>query len=235
MKKRRVKTEKKINISGIDVLLTKKTNMKRLYVKIKPPYGDVVISAPTSMSDSEIEEFFISKLDFINRSILDIKNKHKKSIKEYVDGEIHYLWGKPYTLNVLNGKKGVKVEDSSIIVYVSDEEPESVKNALNEFYRYELKKCLKDVLNEAERLTGVCCDEVRVRNMRTNWGSCNIPKKRVWVSLNLAKYPRVCLLYILVHELTHLKERNHNKRFYQLLDEAFDKREECDFILKEIL
>ena len=55
------------------------------------------------------------------------------------------------------------------------------------------------------------------------------------MSLNLAKYDEICLLYILIHEFTHLKEKNHTKKFYELLDNSFSMRKECDEILNERL
>lgn len=54
--------------------------------------------------------------------------------------------------------------------------------------------------------------------MKTKWGSCNTEQGRIWLNLDLAKKPRECVEYILVHELTHLHERHHNERFKQLLE-----------------
>ena len=53
---------------------------------------------------------------------------------------------------------------------------------------------------------------------RTRWGSCNVTKKRVWLNLQLAKKPIRCLEYVIVHELVHLLEKNHNRRFYGFMD-----------------
>ena len=49
--------------------------------------------------------------------------------------------------------------------------------------------------------------------MRTKWGACNIKAKRIWINLELAKKPQQCLECIVVHELVHLLERNHNDKF----------------------
>jgi predicted metal-dependent hydrolase len=55
--------------------------------------------------------------------------------------------------------------------------------------------------------------------MKTKWGSCNISDKRIWLNLVLAKKPPECLEYILVHELVHLLERHHNRRFKAFMDD----------------
>ena len=64
----------------------------------------------------------------------------------------------------------------------------------------------------------VSVNEVRIRKMKTLWGSCNIEAKRIWLNLELAKKPQSCLIYVLVHEMTHLLERRHNDRFRELMD-----------------
>ncbi len=55
--------------------------------------------------------------------------------------------------------------------------------------------------------------------MRTRWGSCNIRARRIWLNLELAKFPVECLEYVVVHEMVHLIERRHNARFKSLLDQ----------------
>ena len=65
---------------------------------------------------------------------------------------------------------------------------------------------------------GVTVNEVRIRRMKTRWGSCNADAGRIWLNLELAKKSPVCLEYILVHEMVHLLERSHNDRFRLLMD-----------------
>lgn len=54
--------------------------------------------------------------------------------------------------------------------------------------------------------------------MKTKWGACNPQARRIWLNLELAKKPAQCLEYIVVHELVHLVERQHNKRFIALME-----------------
>lgn len=58
-----------------------------------------------------------------------------------------------------------------------------------------------------------------IKRMKTKWGTCNSEAKRIWINLELAKKPLVCLEYILVHEMVHLLERHHNDRFRAYMDE----------------
>jgi hypothetical protein len=65
---------------------------------------------------------------------------------------------------------------------------------------------------------GVGISEWRIKRMKTKWGTCNIKAQRIWINLELVKKPVYCIEYIVVHELAHLLEKNHNKRFYAYLD-----------------
>ena len=60
--------------------------------------------------------------------------------------------------------------------------------------------------------------QVRIKKMKTLWGSCNAEASRIWLNLELAKKPASCLEYILVHEMVHILERHHNERFRHLMD-----------------
>ena len=89
---------------------------------------------------------------------------------------------------------------------------------LYQWYRSQLRSQLPALLAKWEPKVGVTVDDLRIKRMKTRWGSCNIAAKRVWLNLELAKKPAACLEYIVVHEMVHLIERAHNNRFRELLD-----------------
>lgn len=71
-----------------------------------------------------------------------------------------------------------------------------------------------------EQELGVKASAFGVRLMKTRWGSCNLRTKKIWLSMMLASKSDTLLEYVLVHELVHLLEPGHNKRFYRLMEEA---------------
>ena len=206
--------------------------MKNLYLRVKQGSGEIVLTAP-KVSDEYIMKFIGKNIDVLKKHIEDLKKRNLGTDKKYIDGETHFLWGRPYTLRILDSKKHLSKGDDEIFIYVKKaDDSEEIKRKLNEYYREEIKIKLATFVDMAKNMTGVSPNEVRIKNMKTRWGSCNIRDRRVWVSLNLAKYDEICLLYILIHEFTHLKEKNHTKRFYKILDETFSMRKECDEMLK---
>ena len=65
---------------------------------------------------------------------------------------------------------------------------------------------------------GVHAGRLFVQRMKTRWGSCNPATQTIRLNTDLAKKPRECLEYILVHEMVHLLEPTHNARFVALMD-----------------
>ena len=59
---------------------------------------------------------------------------------------------------------------------------------------------------------------IEIKNQLTLWGSCNITKQTILFNTELAKKNNQAIEYVVVHELMHLIEKYHNKRFYSLLD-----------------
>jgi len=70
-----------------------------------------------------------------------------------------------------------------------------------------------------EPTVGVNVQRVFVQKMKTKWGSCNPASRSVRLNTDLAKKPRECLEYIVVHEMVHMLEPTHNAHFVALMDQ----------------
>ena len=81
-----------------------------------------------------------------------------------------------------------------------------------------MKQIVPDVLAKCENIVGIQADEWNIKNMRTKWGTCNVDKKRIWLNLQLVKKTPECLEYVIIHELVHLLERNHNDKFCEYMN-----------------
>ena len=58
----------------------------------------------------------------------------------------------------------------------------------------------------------------KLRTMKTIWGSCHFRKRHVTYNRELARSPVELVVYVVVHELTHLRVPNHGPAFYALMD-----------------
>ena len=214
-------TKEKIVIEDIGITLERK-NIKNMYLRVLPPYGEVKVSAPLFVSDKDIIDFIHQRKDWIlskQKFILD--NKIQSTLK-YADGEKHLLWAKEYTLKLVskNDLKEALVDWENHIIYLpvpSRSKRETREKLLNELYRKELKKAIPPVLEKCVKIVGQRPSEVKVRNMK-NWGNCRLQDRRITLNLKLAKKDPECLEYVMIHELCHLIEFNHGKKFKKLMD-----------------
>ena len=73
-----------------------------------------------------------------------------------------------------------------------------------------------------------------VQRMKTKWGSCNAAARAIRLNTDLAKKPRECLEYLVVHEMAHLLEPTHSERFVALLDTHYPTWREARAELNEL-
>lgn len=88
-------------IGGLPIEVIRKKNLKNLYVRVNPPEGNVTVSTPMELSNEDIKLFVLKKLPEITKVRDRMLSQERQSKREYVSGESHYLWGKPYRLQVV--------------------------------------------------------------------------------------------------------------------------------------
>ena len=209
-------------IGGLKVEVIRKKNLKNLYIRVNPPEGNVTVSTPMEIKDEDLKLFVLRKLPEINKVKDRMLSQARQSKREYVSGESHYLWGKPYRLQVVyegTASTIVKTPTKIIMTVPEGTDMETREKIMTEWYRGELKRVLESVSASCEKKTDIQANEYRVKNMRTRWGTCNIDKRRIWINLQLAKKPMECLEYVVIHELMHLREKNHTHFFHALVEE----------------
>lgn len=225
-----------IEIDGISIAIERK-NIKNMYIRVLPPNGEVKMSVPYSVSDERIFQFAKSKINWINKKVLEMQNKEFKPVLKYKTGEKHLFWGKEYTLELIpkeRGKKAFVCEDVIYLPVPKRSTIEQRQKALIEFYREEIKLAIPPVLENACKVVGKIPNEWKVKNMKTRWGTCNVNQKRIWLNLQLAKKPPECLEYVVFHELTHLHVSNHSKEFKNLLNKFYPNYKEVKTILNNL-
>lgn len=210
----------RLELEGIPVDVSLK-NIRHLYIRVCVRTGAVKISAPCKSGRGAIEKFARKKLAWIKKNRPENPRPAGSSLK-YVTGEIHYYGGRAFTLRVLEGEGRSRAAlrgSSEIRLHVKKGSgAEKRRHVLEEWYRARLKEKIPPLAEKWEEITGVRVDSWRVRKMKTRWGTCSINERRVWLNLELAKKPARCLEYIVVHEMVHLIEPGHNKRYKALMD-----------------
>lgn len=204
---------------GVDVVFK---DIKNVHLTVHPPNGRVRIAAPRRMSLDRIRLFAIAKLGWIRRQQASLRDQEREEPRDYVERESHYVWGRRYLMSIVerDAPPAVELRPRRLVLAVRPGTPEAKREALMDgWYRRQLKDAVPAVLDRWEPVLGVKAETVSVRRMKTKWGSCNPKAGTILLNTELAKKPRECLEYVVVHELVHLLEPTHNARFVALMDQ----------------
>ena len=208
-------------VRGIRVEVVRK-DIKNLHLGVYPPMGRVRVAVPLVISDEAVRLAVIDKLGWIKRQKTRFAQQPRQSQREMVNGESHYFLGKRYRLRVheVDAPARVAVRGiASLDLFVRPGTLPAQRDAvLQRWYREQLKALVPGLLDKWQPVIGVQASHWGIKKMKTKWGSCNTSAKRIWLNLELAKKPLVCLEYIVVHELVHLLERRHSELFTALMD-----------------
>jgi predicted metal-dependent hydrolase len=214
-------SENKKKICNLEIHTVKK-DIKHLHLGVYPPDGRVRIAAPTKTSDETLRVLVTSKMPWIKKQKAKFEKQDRQPKREFVSGKSHYFMGNRYLLNVVDTNTSPKVEikrKAQIDMYVKPKTSgEKRERIMDNFYRSELRKKIPILGEKWEKITKIHAREFRIKKMKTKWRTCSQKPKRIWINLELAKKPLHCLDYIIVHEMTHLVEKNHTTKFRRLMD-----------------
>ena len=196
-------------------------DIKHVHLSVYPPDGQVRISAPLNMALDVIRIYAITKLDWIKRQQHRLRSQERETTREYLDRESHYVWGKRYLLRVVeaDAMPTVKLRHSTLELHVRPGSDRERRHSLLEaWYREQIKAAVPALLSTWQSRLDVTARRIIVQRMKTKWGSCNPDSGVIRLNTDLARKPKDCLEYIVVHELVHLIESTHNARFQSLMD-----------------
>lgn len=214
-----MKLTKIISIDNIDIIVEKKKRIKNIYIKVEDRTGVVKITAPYKLAFIKIRDIAYQNIDDIKKSRNIVLEKIRRAEKSYISGEKHYFFGKEYTLKVENGEKSFLVEDDTItLAYSGDINSKKTEKILKDNMKRILLDKVENFVLKYSSLMNVEVKEIRLKTMKTRWGTCNITKKRIWLNSQLISFPIECLEHVVVHEMVHLLEKNHTKKFYFFMD-----------------
>lgn len=209
-----------IELGDISVDVVHK-DIKNVHLSVYPPAGRVRIAAPLHMSVDTIRLFAISKLGWIRQQQTKLRHQEREAPREYLDRESHYVWGKRYLLIVVerDTASAIDIQHNRLVMCVRPRTTPAQNEALLDgWYRGQVSEALPPLIAKWEATLGVKVNRIFIQRMKTKWGSCNPSAGNIRVNTDLAKKPRECLEYIVVHEMAHLLEPTHNARFVGLMD-----------------
>ncbi|MEN6636947.1 MAG: SprT family zinc-dependent metalloprotease [Clostridiaceae bacterium] len=205
-----------LTIGAYTVHVTRK-RIKNLYLRVLPQEG-ICVNTPQRTTDAEISRFVLSRTDWIEQQL----EKQARIVpRGFADGDVVPYFGKNLTLRVVDctGRTHIALRGDTLELTIRpDAGVAGRKKTVDAWYRAELYEAAGAMLPAIERTVGKRAGELRVRDMKTRWGTCNIKTAMITLNLRLAERPGECLRYVLTHELCHLHEAGHGERFWKRMD-----------------
>jgi len=209
-----------LTVRGIDIDVIYK-DIKNLHIGVYPPLGRVRVAAPERLNDEHVRLAVVHRLPWIKKQRREVLAVERLSHREMVTGESHFVWGIRLRLKVIErpGRGHVEVDRERLLLYVADGTSTAGRlDILQRWQRQQLRERIPMLVAKWEPIVGQEVPRWSIRRMKTKWGSCNRQTGHMWFNLELAAKHPDCLEYIVVHEMTHLLERNHGERFTTLMD-----------------
>lgn len=189
------------------------------------PEGNIEVKAPFNTNKDVVIEKIKTKSKWIvtQQRAFELY-KPFSTERKYIAGETHRYLGRQYKLSVETNEKvkpSIKLSKGSFII--TTPEINDVEKIITNYYQLRadviFSELLESLLNEHSRFKDY---EVKLKHrfLKKRWGSCSI-KGTILLNTELIKASKICIEYVILHELCHLIHPNHSKEFYNLLTEIF--------------
>ncbi|HTQ12601.1 MAG TPA: SprT family zinc-dependent metalloprotease [Rhizomicrobium sp.] len=202
----------------IPITLRLNPRARRLIVKVHPSTGEVTVTAPSRQGLEHAMEFARSEKDWIARRLAHVP----PPVVLELGARVPYR-GEMAIIRRGEGRRGpvwIDREGEEPVIRVTGETGHIPRRVLD-FLKREARKSLDArVTCYAERL-GTKPRRITVRDTASRWGSCSSGRSLSF-SWRLIMAPTFVLDYVVAHEMTHLREMNHGRRFWTLLSELVE-------------
>ncbi len=215
-----------INNQIISYTLSQK-NVKNINLRIKTN-GQIKVSAHPSVKIETIDNFIISKADFINKHLAKFaaiaKQSPKTEQKQYLNGENFMLLGQNLSL-ILSQSNEDKIYQNGLYLHLYLKDPANFNkraSMVDGFFNQQARAYFEQIAGRIYPLFSdyrLAYPKIKLRKMSARWGSCLPLKQQIILNKKLIAASPACIEYVILHEFAHFVHPNHSPRFYALLSQ----------------
>lgn len=201
-------------------LIRSKKRRKTLSLHIKEG-GRVVLYVPYYTPKGEIEKFIKEKQSWIVKTISENEHRIKEAEKVFLPGERFLYLGEWYPLEIHESDhKGPPLRLSFGNFILNKDHIGGTRDLFIQWYKREAKEKILERIDYYSHRLHLFPKGIRITNARSRWGSCS-PDNRLSFSWRIIMASLPIIDYIMIHELVHIREKNHSKRFWVTLESIF--------------
>ncbi|HEX3002486.1 MAG TPA: SprT family zinc-dependent metalloprotease [Methanoregula sp.] len=195
---------------GIPVEKIVRSHRKTIALEVTTQ-ATLVVRAPHRVPQAYIDRMIREKSTWINKKMAEMRARPQAPVRHYDEGEVFWFLGRQYPLHYTDEPGGSIVRTDRLEV------PHAlrpvIRNAIHHWYKEEAKKEIHARCMYFSMMTGYSPTSLRISGARTRWGSCTY-KGGLNFSWRLVQAPLSIVDYVIVHELVHIRQHDHSKKFW---------------------
>ena len=199
----------------VDEISVKVVRKKVKRITLKIANATPLITCPYEASEQYLIDFIRSKKSWILKQLEKEKSRLKVTFC-LNDGEFVRLLSHKFCVKIIKSEtEAIKLQGSALIFFEknSKNREKVYKKWLNE----QLEKVIEKLLERWQPRMQVKCNGFEIKKVKSKWGWCNTKSGVLGFNLMLLFQNKDAIEYVVVHELAHLFERGHNKKFYAIV------------------
>ena len=173
--------------------------------------GRLVVRAPLRLPEKVIREFVESKAGWIRKKQAQAEAARVPA-RRFMEGEEFWFLGKAYPLTIVTRRRPALELGSAF--RLSRASQARARAVFVRWYKDQARHLLDERVRAAAALHGFSFQRIRISSARTRWGSCS-SRGTLSFTYRLVMAPPEVIDYVVIHELVHLKIKNHSRAFWK--------------------
>lgn len=177
--------------------------------------GTLTVRAPMRAPQPLIEQFIQQKADWITRTREKLKSIVKIPARQYIDGETFPFLGSTFDLKLVRPQRpSLQFEDGFTLSHTARERG---AGAFTRWYKERADALISERVAHYAKQYDFAPKQVKITSAKTRWGSCS-PNGTLNFTWRLIMAPMDVIDYVVVHELAHLRVKNHSSKFWKAVE-----------------
>ena len=174
-------------------------------------HATLIVRAPHRVPKAYIDALIREKNAWIQKKMAEMRARPRVPVREYGEGEVFWFLGRAYPLHYTDDPGGTIIRTDRL--EVSRALRPAMPNALQRWYVEEARKEIHARCMYFSMMTGYSPASIRITDAKARWGSCT-SRGGLNFSWRLVQAPLSIVDYVIVHELVHLRQHDHSKKFW---------------------
>ncbi|MBF7097414.1 M48 family metallopeptidase [Alkalibacter mobilis] len=226
--------KKQLSIGEIEYNVVKR---KRKTAEIKiDSKGVITLTVPHHIDDARINKMISDKIHWIinKKSLIVEKNRKIKPVNFQQGDQLNFL-GNKYTLNICgvkSNKSRIDFVEEKIVFEGPICDRKIIKDELVKWYKIQGREIISSRVGFYSKYFDHIPTEIKVKEQKKRWGSCTYDNKLLF-NWRIIMAPMEIIDYIVVHEMSHMKHKNHSRDFWCEVNRVYPEYKNCKDWLKE--